>query len=124
MIKPYVALFVATMFVTEVQADMPYLGNNTTDSRERVQNGDISCETSKPQATVSMGVYGSNGENYYYQQSDKGAYVGVSIPLGGSDMKVDCDRLYVLSVKEKELKIKQLEQQVALLEKRTLQVGK
>lgn len=104
-------------------ADAPYMNNNTAETRERVQNGEITCETSKPQTTVNMGVYGSNGENYFYSQSDKGGYVGISIPIGDGGSKVDCNRLYELSVKEKELKIKQLEQQIALLEKRTLSIS-
>lgn len=118
-------LFVTLMvFSTGVFADAPYMNNNTAESRERVQNGEISCETSKAQTTVNMGVYGSNGEDYYYSRSDKGGYVGISIPIGDGGGKVDCNRLFELSVKEKELKIKQLEQQVAMLEARTLSVAK
>lgn len=105
-------------------ADMPYIGNNTAESRERIQSGDMTCETSKAQTTMNAGVYGSDSNNYGYQTNDKGGYVGISIPIGGGDSKVDCNRLYDLVVKEKEMKIKELEKRIQLMEKRTLSVEK
>lgn len=117
-------LAVAGLLVASyAHADFPYMSNNTAESRTRVQNGEITCEVSKPQATINAGVYGSNENNRYYgEDHDKGGYIGISIPIGGSDNQVDCNRLYDLSVKEKELKIKQLEQQVKMLEARQLSV--
>ena len=106
------------------KADLPYINNNTAEERTRVQNGDITCEVSKPKSTINDGVYGSNEDNWYYgRENDKGGYIGISIPIGGSS-SVDYNKLYELSVKEKELKIKQLEEQVKLLSSRTLKLSK
>ena len=93
-------------------ADMPYIMNNVAESRDRIQNGDLTCESSRPQATINAGVYGNNGSEYRYEDRDKGAYVGISIPMG-TGTKVDCNRLYDLTVQQKELQIKQLQQQLA-----------
>lgn len=118
--------FIISVFITTsyaAHADFPYMNNNTADERTRVQNGEITCEVSKPHATLNVGAYGSNDNNYYYgRDQDKGAYVGISIPLGSAENDVDCNRLYNLSVKEKELKIKMLEEQVKQLQGRTLNV--
>lgn len=104
-------------------ADMPYINNNTADGRERVQKGDIVCETSKAQATINAGVYGGKESNYYYNQDDKGGYIGISIPLGGGGPKVDCGRLYDQVLRENEMRIKQLEAQIDLMKRRTLTVA-
>ena len=98
-----ISLLSAYSFVAK--ADLPYINNNTAEERTRVQNGDITCEVSKPKSTINAGVYGSNEDNRYYgRENDKGGYIGISIPIGGSS-SVDCNKLYELSVKEKELKI-------------------
>ena len=116
-----ISLLSAYSFVAK--ADLPYINNNTAEERTRVQNGDITCEVSKPNSTINAGVYGSNEDNRYYgRENDKGGYIGISIPIGGSS-SVDCNKLYELSVKEKELKIKQLEEQVKLLSSRTLKLS-
>lgn len=116
-----ISLLSAYSFVAK--ADLPYINNNTAEERTRVQNGDITCEVSKPKSTINAGVYGSNEDNRYYgRENDKGGYIGISIPIGGSS-SVDCNKLYELSVKEKELKIKQLEEQVKLLSSRTLKLS-
>lgn len=116
-------LLVLGLFSTSAMADLPYINNNTAQSSERIQTGDMSCETSKAQTTVNAGVYGNNSVDYGYQQNDKGGYVGISVPIGG-DSKVDCNRLYDLVVKEKEMKIKELEKRIQLMEQRTLTVEK
>lgn len=116
-------LIVGLVFSTSVFADLPYISNNTAQSSERIQTGDMTCETSKAQTTVNAGVYGNNSMDYGYQQNDKGGYIGVSVPIGG-DSKVDCNRLYNLVVKEKEMKIKELEKRIQLMEQRTLTVEK
>lgn len=116
-------LMVGLVFSTSVFADLPYISNNTAQSSERIQTGDMTCETSKAQTTVNAGVYGNNSMDYGYQQNDKGGYIGVSVPIGG-DSKVDCNRLYNLVVKEKEMKIKELEKRIQLMEQRTLTVEK
>lgn len=122
--KPLKTLtLLCVLFAGVVHAEMPYINNNTASERTHIQNGDITCDVDKPKSTINAGVYGSNSNDHYYgQENDKGGYVGISIPIGGSDNTVDCNRLYDLSVKEKELKIKQLEEQVKTLQKRTLSV--
>jgi|AGFT01.1.fsa_nt_gi hypothetical protein len=117
-------IFAGLLFSTSAFADMPYIANNTAESRDRIQSGDMMCETSKAQTTVNAGVYGSDSSDYGFQTSDKGGYVGISIPIGDSGSKVDCNRLYDLVVKEKEMKIKELEKRLQLMEQRTLTVGK
>lgn len=113
-------------------ADMPYINNNTAENRERVQKGEFVCETSKAQTTINAGVYGSseglNSGNSYYgnyqnQNNDKGGYIGISIPIGEGP-KVDCSQLYDQVIRENDLRIKQLEMQVKLLEQRNLTIGK
>ncbi|MCS5737303.1 hypothetical protein, partial [Herbiconiux daphne] len=98
-------------------ADAPYINNNTASSSERVTDGEVSCDTTHAQATINGGVFQDNNPYHYYEGEDKGGYVGISIPLGGGG-NVDCSKLYNQVLKKNELKIKQLEQQVALLQKR------
>ncbi|CAD5236029.1 hypothetical protein PP187_gp040 [Klebsiella phage vB_KvM-Eowyn] len=98
-------------------ADMPYITNNIAESRERVQNGDMSCETSHPQATVNAGVYGNNGQQYRYQDDDKGAFIAISIPIGGNQNKVDCQPMYDQMLQQKDLQLKQLQAQNEMLMK-------
>lgn len=102
----------AVMFSGASLADAPYINNNIAESRDRIQNGDLTCESSRPQATINAGVYGNSGSQYRYNDEDKGGYIGISIPIG-TGSKVDCNRLYDLTVRQKELQIKQLEAQLA-----------
>lgn len=99
-------------------ADAPYITNNIAENRGRIQNGDISCEVSRPQATINVGAYGNNGSEYRYANDDKGGYVSISIPLGGDDkMAESCERLADLSRRQKELQIKRLEMEMDRMEK-------
>lgn len=122
--KSSLLLVLGLVFSTSAMADLPYINNNTAQSSERIQSGDMTCETSKAQTTVNAGVYGNNSMDYGYQQNDKGGYVGISVPIGDGGSKVDCNRLYDLVVKEKEMKIKELEKRIQLMEQRTLTVEK
>ena len=121
--KKILATLILSVVSFSSLAEMPYINNNTADSRERIQKGDIVCETSKAQATINAGVYGGKESNYYYNQDDKGGYVGISIPIGGGDSKVDCSRLYDQVLRENDMRIKQLEAQLELMKRRTLTVG-
>lgn len=119
MSKFNVALF-SLLFGASVNvalADIPYITNNIAESRERVQNGDMSCETSHPQATVNAGVYGNNGQQYRYQDDDKGAFIAISIPIGGNQNKVDCQPMYDQMLRQKDLQLKQLQAQNEMLMK-------
>lgn len=99
-------------------ADAPYITNNIAENRGRIQNGDISCEVGRPQATINVGAYGNNGSEYRYANDDKGGYVSISIPLGGDDkMAESCERLADLSRRQKELQIKRLEMEMDRMEK-------
>lgn len=118
------AALLGLVFSNVVIADMPYISNNTAESRERIQTGDMSCESSKAQTTVNAGVYGGHSQDYGYISNDKGGYIGISIPIGDTGSKVDCNRLYDLVVREKEMKIKELEKRVQMMEQRTLTVEK
>lgn len=102
-------------------ADAPYINNNTANDSERVTDGDVSCDTTHARATINSGVFEDKDNNRYYQGEDKGAYIGVSIPLGGGN-SVDCSKLYDQVLHKNELRIKQLEQQVELLKSRQLTV--
>lgn len=93
-------------------ADAPYITNNTAGSSERVQVGDMSCDTSKPQATINVGAYGNNGNRYSYEDNDKGGFVSVSIPIGSSSVTTDCSRLYDIGLKMKETELKQREMMI------------
>lgn len=113
-------LLVIVMMVTACTAfaDAPYITNNIAENRGRIQNGDISCEVSRPQATINVGAYGNNGSEYRYANDDKGGYVSISIPLGGDDkMAESCERLADLSRRQKELQIKRLEMEMDRMEK-------
>ncbi|MEQ5091644.1 hypothetical protein ABN224_16760 [Providencia rettgeri] len=109
-LKLTIALF--SLFPYIASADVPYIYNNIAESRERIQNGDLTCESSKPQATINAGLYGNKGSKYYYKDEDKGGFIGISIPIG-ENSKVDCNKIYELTVRQKELQIKQLESQLA-----------
>lgn len=122
--KSNMLLVLVLFYSTSALADLPYINNNTAQSSERIQTGDMSCETSKAQTTVNAGVYGNNSMDYGYEQNDKGGYIGISVPIGEGGSKVDCNRLYDLVVKEKEMKIKELEKRIQLMEQRTLTVEK
>lgn len=113
-------LLLVVMMVTTCTAfaDAPYITNNIAENRGRIQNGDISCEVSRPQATINVGAYGNNGSEYRYANDDKGGYVSISIPLGGDDkMAESCERLADLSRRQKELQIKRLEMEMDRMEK-------
>lgn len=113
-------LLLIVMMVTACTAfaDAPYITNNIAENRGRIQNGDISCEVSRPQATINVGAYGNNGSEYHYANDDKGSYVSISIPLGGDDkMAESCERLADLSRRQKELQIKRLEMEMDRMEK-------
>lgn len=113
-------LLLIVMMVTACTAfaDAPYITNNIAENRGRIQNGDISCEVSRPQATINVGAYGNNGSEYLYANDDKGGYVSISIPLGGDDkMAESCERLADLSRRQKELQIKRLEMEMDRMEK-------
>lgn len=113
-------LLLIVMMVTACTAfaDAPYITNNIAENRGRIQNGDISCEVSRPQATINVGAYGNNGSEYHYANDDKGGYVSISIPLGGDDkMAESCERLADLSRRQKELQIKRLEMEMDRMEK-------
>lgn len=113
-------LLLIVMMVTACTAfaDAPYITNNIAENRGRIQNGDISCEVSRPQATINVGAYGNNGSEYRYANDDKGGYVSISIPLGGDDkMAESCERLADLSRRQKELQIKRLEMEMDRMEK-------
>lgn len=113
-------LLLIVMMVTACAAfaDAPYITNNIAENRGRIQNGDISCEVSRPQATINVGAYGNNGSEYRYANDDKGGYVSISIPLGGDDkMAESCERLADLSRRQKELQIKRLEMEMDRMEK-------
>jgi len=113
-----VLLFAVTLACSAMAfADAPYIMNNTAENRGRVQNGDISCEVSRPQATINVGAYGNNGSQYRYADNDKGGYVSISIPLGGDDkMAESCERLADLSRRQKELQIRRLEMEMERME--------
>lgn len=114
-----VLLLILTMMASWFAlADAPYITNNIAENRGRIQNGDISCEVSRPQATINVGAYGNNGSEYRYANDDKGGYVSISIPLGGDDkMAESCERLADLSRRQKELQIKRLEMEMDRMEK-------
>ena len=97
------------LFGFKALADAPYITNNTASSSENVQVGDMSCNSSKPQATVNVGAYGNSGNQYMYNDSDKGGFVSISIPLGSSAIKTDCSKLYEVGLHMKELELKQRE---------------
>lgn len=109
-------ILIAAFFTNLALADVPYMTNNTASSSERVQVGDVSCDSSKPQSTINIGAYGNNGNRYSYEDSDKGGFVSISIPIGESAVKTDCSRLYDLGVKMKEVELKQREMAVAAAE--------
>lgn len=114
-----ILLLIVTMMTSWFAlADAPYITNNIAENRGRIQNGDISCEVSRPQATINVGAYGNNGSEYRYANDDKGGYVSISIPLGGDDkMAESCERLADLSRRQKELQIKRLEMEMDRMEK-------
>lgn len=104
-------------------ADMPYINTSPSDSRSRVQDGDKSCESSKAQTTLNVGVYGNNGNQYMYSDEDKGGFISLSVPIGHSDT-LDCSKLYdqLLKSKEmdneqKEIQIQQLKMQLAEMQR-------
>ena len=104
-------------------ADMPYINTSPSESRSRVQDGDKSCESSKAQTTLNVGVYGNNGSQYMYADQDKGGFVSLSVPIGHSDT-LDCSKLYdqLLASKEmdneqKEIQIQQLKMQLAEMQR-------
>lgn len=107
-----------------VMADMPYINHATSETSDRITNGDLTCESRKPIANLNAGVYGSdnNDNTYYYNGSrkDQGVYVGVTIPLYSKSSAVNCDSLYQLSLKKEQLRVEQLEMQIEMLKSRRL----
>lgn len=107
-----------------VFADMPYINHSTSETSDRITNGDLTCESRKPIANLNAGVYGSdnNDNTYYYNGSrkDQGLYVGVTIPLYSKSSSVNCDSLYQLSLKKEQLRVEQLELQIEMLKSRRL----
>lgn len=104
-------------------ADMPYINTTPSNSNSRVQDGDKSCESSKAQTTLNVGVYGNNGNQYMYSDDDKGGFVSLSVPIGHSDT-LDCSKLYDQLLKSKEMdneqkaiQIEQLKMQLAELQR-------
>lgn len=108
---------------TLAYADMPYMNNMTTEKSERITNGDLTCESRQPTATINAGVYSSDSQKAYYQginEQDQGMYVGISIPLYSKSKSVSCNDLYQLTLKKEQLRVKQLEMQVEALKSRRL----
>lgn len=103
-------------FCSSVYADMPYINNNVSSTHERIQDGDKTCETSKPTTTINAGVYGNSGNQYFYEQNDKGGYVGISIPIGGGS-NINCDTLYQKMLKTKDMENEQKEAQIEILKR-------
>ena len=109
-----IILFVLTLLSFNVLADMPYITNNVAMGHERIQDGDKVCETSTPTTTINAGVYGNNGDQYDYRDQDKGGYIGISIPIGGTP-KIDCNSLYEKMLKTKDMENEQKSAQIEIL---------
>lgn len=96
-------------------------------SSESVRWGDVTCNTNHtPAATLQMGLIGTdymdNGTDTRYEQDSRyrqdrgeaGAYIAINIPIG-VDAKVDCNRLYDMALRTKELEIEKLRKELELL---------
>ena len=92
--------------------------NTKADSYSIRDSNGASCQsTIQPSATISGGIYSidEGGKSYNNQdlygssingqnKSDTGIYINISIPLGRGE-RVNCGRLYDLSLQEKQLEI-------------------
>lgn len=116
--------FLTTLFwlPLTVFAEMPYISNNLSESFERVTSGDITCESRKTQPTINTGFYSSTEDQNSLNRNntDKGVYVALSVPLGSKNKQVDCQGLYNSALQKEQLRVKQLEMQVELLKSRQL----
>lgn len=116
-------LFAILFISCSTMADMPSMNNMTSEKSERITNGDLTCETRSPTATINAGVYSSDNQRAYYNginEKDQGMYVGVSIPIFSKSKSVSCDNLYQLTLKKEQLRVQQLEMQIKRLESQNL----
>lgn len=124
MVKKFLICVAIALSSSYTFADMPYLNHSTSEMSDRITNGDLTCESRKPVANLSAGVYGSdnNDNTYYYNGSrkDQGVYVGVTVPLYTKSNTVSCDSLYQLSLKKEQLRVERLMMEVEMLKSRRL----
>lgn len=116
-------LFAILFISCSTMADMPSMNNMTSEKSERITNGDLTCETRAPTATINAGVYSSDNQRAYYNginEKDQGMYVAVSIPIFSKSKSVSCDNLYQLTLKKEQLRVQQLEMQIKRLESQNL----
>jgi len=100
---------------------------------DRVRAGQFECSQAIGSATnVEFGVVGVLNQNDPYGQNfnqqnvggnpdgydpngfvrDVGVYAKITIPLGAPKTRLDCNKLYQLELKARELEIRKLEQEV------------
>ena len=92
---------------------------------DKFRTGDLDCSNAIGSATnLEFGVTGliDKGEydpmtNYHYEtDTDVGVYARVTIPLGKRvKSRIDCNRLYELELRKKQLEVRKLERELQQL---------
>lgn len=121
----YLLVLVLLLFYTPAHADsasfnlsIPGMPQNYQSDRFRA--GDLDCSNSIGSATqLEFGVTGILTKNSSFGTSevgDVGVYSRIVIPLGNRvESRIDCNKLYELELRKKQLEVEKLEQELQQL---------
>jgi hypothetical protein len=84
---------------------------------DQFRAGELDCSNAIGSATqLEFGVTGIIDKDMGNQIGDVGVYSRITIPLGKrAKSRIDCNRLYELELKKKELEVMKLEQEIQSL---------
>lgn len=91
---------------------------------DKFRAGELDCQNAIGSATnLELGVTGIIKKNnydsmnsYFNQEGDIGVYARITIPLGSRPKsRIDCNRLYELELKQKQLEVMKLEKELEQL---------
>jgi hypothetical protein len=108
---------------SSLNLQLPGIGNNYQSDKFRA--GELDCSNAIGSATnLEFGVTGIIDKEYYDptrdytigQQTDVGVFARITIPLGKrAKSRIDCNRLYELELRKKQLEVQKLEKELQQL---------
>lgn len=129
MFKDKIICLVILLLSTKVYADSSSLnlalpGSNPGYGSDKFRAGDLDCTNAIGSATqLEFGVTGIINKNVdpydlnfgETRTSDVGIYSRIIIPLGGPKSRINCDDLYQLELRKKQLEVMKLERELKQL---------
>lgn len=100
-------------------------GGSTNYQSDKFRTGDLDCSNAIGSATnlelgvtgiINRGRYDSMNNYFNDRTGDVGVFARITIPLGKrAKSRIDCNKLYELELKKKQLEVMKLEQEVQRL---------